>query len=108
MSATINAELFSGYFSGCPVLMIPGFTHPVTEFYLEDVLEMTGFNIERGTFGGKKKVQGAAGKQGTASYHGVHESGLQVKKEAALKGVYCPQTLKSLEVYIKSPKIALK
>ena len=24
MSATLNAELFSGYFSGCPVLNIPG------------------------------------------------------------------------------------
>ena len=29
MSATMNAELFSSYFGGCPVLHIPGRTHPV-------------------------------------------------------------------------------
>lgn len=41
MSATLNAELFSEYFGGCPMLHIPGFTFPVKEFYLEDVIEMT-------------------------------------------------------------------
>ncbi|TRY69262.1 hypothetical protein TCAL_13343 [Tigriopus californicus] len=45
MSATLNAELFSRYFRNCPMLNIPGFTFPVTEYYLEDVLEMTGFRI---------------------------------------------------------------
>ncbi len=29
------------YFGGCPVLNIPGRTHPVKEYYLEDVLQMT-------------------------------------------------------------------
>lgn len=29
------------YFGGCPVLNIPGRTHPVKEYYLEDVLSMT-------------------------------------------------------------------
>ncbi|KAI8061084.1 P-loop containing nucleoside triphosphate hydrolase protein [Gongronella butleri] len=40
MSATINQELFSDYFGGSPCLTIPGFTHPVQDFYMEDVLQM--------------------------------------------------------------------
>jgi ATP-dependent RNA helicase DHX36 len=30
MSATLNADLFAGYFGGCPVINVPGFTHPVS------------------------------------------------------------------------------
>lgn len=43
MSATINAELFSGYFGNCPRLEIPGITFPVEVIYLEDVLEQIGY-----------------------------------------------------------------
>ncbi|KAJ3286106.1 hypothetical protein HDU79_006744 [Rhizoclosmatium sp. JEL0117] len=43
MSATIDSETFSGYFGGAPVLQIPGFTHPVTDLYLEDVLRLTKY-----------------------------------------------------------------
>ena len=50
MSATLNAELFSGYFTtpkgASPAIHIPGFTHPVTEHFLEDCLEMTGYVID--------------------------------------------------------------
>ena len=53
MSATLNAELFSAYYGGCPMINIPGFTYPVEEFYLEDVLELTGFEIR-----GKSTNQG--------------------------------------------------
>lgn len=42
MSATINQQLFSEYFNHAPTIEIPGFTHPVTDYYLEDILEMTG------------------------------------------------------------------
>ncbi|ONK74446.1 uncharacterized protein A4U43_C03F6330 [Asparagus officinalis] len=40
MSATIDAERFSQYFGGCPIIQVPGFTHPVKSFYLEDVLSI--------------------------------------------------------------------
>lgn len=46
MSATLNSEQFSKYFSNCPQINIPGFTYPVQEFYLEDVIERTGFQFE--------------------------------------------------------------
>ncbi|KAF6172302.1 hypothetical protein GIB67_024924 [Kingdonia uniflora] len=40
MSATIDAERFSQYFGGCPVIRVPGFTYPVKTFYLDDVLSI--------------------------------------------------------------------
>ncbi|KAL9241714.1 hypothetical protein vseg_015792 [Gypsophila vaccaria] len=40
MSATIDAEKFSRYFGGCPIIKVPGFTHPVKSFYLEEVLSI--------------------------------------------------------------------
>ncbi|CAG5136541.1 unnamed protein product, partial [Candidula unifasciata] len=47
MSATLNAEMFSQYFHNCAMLNIPGFTYPVKEYYLEDVIEFTRcFNLE--------------------------------------------------------------
>ncbi|KAI0059514.1 P-loop containing nucleoside triphosphate hydrolase protein [Artomyces pyxidatus] len=38
MSATINHETFVRYFDGAPLLSIPGFTHPVTDKYLEEFI----------------------------------------------------------------------
>jgi HrpA-like RNA helicase len=49
MSATLNAESFSTYFGGCPVVSIPGRAHPVEEKRLEDILELTGYKIEEGS-----------------------------------------------------------
>lgn len=39
MSATVNADLFSSYFRGAPVLEIPGRTVPVQQVFLEEILE---------------------------------------------------------------------
>jgi HrpA-like RNA helicase len=38
MSATIEASTVANYFT-CPVVEIPGFTHPVQDYYLESILE---------------------------------------------------------------------
>ncbi|KAG9449015.1 hypothetical protein H6P81_008980 [Aristolochia fimbriata] len=45
MSATLNAELFSSYFGGAPTIHIPGFTYPVRNHFLENILEMTGYRL---------------------------------------------------------------
>lgn len=45
MSATLNAELFSSYFAGAPMMHIPGFTYPVRTHFLENVLEITGHRL---------------------------------------------------------------
>ncbi|KAK7268103.1 hypothetical protein RIF29_20790 [Crotalaria pallida] len=46
MSATINADLFSKYFANSPTMHIPGYTFPVEEHFLEDVLEKTRYSIK--------------------------------------------------------------
>uniref|UniRef100_A0A8C5GH96 Putative ATP-dependent RNA helicase DHX57 n=1 Tax=Gouania willdenowi TaxID=441366 RepID=A0A8C5GH96_GOUWI len=43
MSATLNAELFSEYFSNCPTIHIPGQTFPVDQFFLEDAIAETRY-----------------------------------------------------------------
>ncbi|XP_054266470.1 ATP-dependent DNA/RNA helicase DHX36-like isoform X2 [Macrosteles quadrilineatus] len=43
MSATLNADHFSKYYNNCAMINIPGFTFPVKEYYLEDVLQMTRY-----------------------------------------------------------------
>lgn len=45
MSATLNAEIFAAYFEGCAIVSIPGRTHPVQEFRLEDILEETDHDL---------------------------------------------------------------
>ena len=43
MSATLHEELFSNYFGRCPIIRVPGFTYPVKDFFLEDILRITGY-----------------------------------------------------------------
>jgi ATP-dependent RNA helicase DHX57 len=44
MSATAEAGLFGAYFAkfSAETLTIPGFTHPVQEYFLHHILESTG------------------------------------------------------------------
>ena len=43
MSATVREDLFSGYFNNCPVIKVPGRTHPVADYHLEDILLAVGY-----------------------------------------------------------------
>ncbi|KAJ3194151.1 hypothetical protein HK101_003398 [Irineochytrium annulatum] len=43
MSATIDSATFSKYFMNAPVLEIPGFTHPVTDIYLEEIFQKVNY-----------------------------------------------------------------
>jgi ATP-dependent RNA helicase DHX29 len=43
MSATVDAERFSAYLGGAPVLNVPGRTFPVQVRHLEDAIELTGY-----------------------------------------------------------------
>ncbi|XP_023310830.1 ATP-dependent RNA helicase DHX36 [Anoplophora glabripennis] len=45
MSATLNSDAFSKYYDNCPHINIPGFTYPVTQYFLEDVLQRTKFEF---------------------------------------------------------------
>ena len=43
MSATVDANRFSSYLNGAPVLSVPGRTFPVHTQYLEDAIELTHY-----------------------------------------------------------------
>ncbi|XP_011502904.1 PREDICTED: ATP-dependent RNA helicase DHX36 [Ceratosolen solmsi marchali] len=47
MSATLNSDQFSKYYNDCPSMHISGFTFPVEEFYLEDILKITHFKFPK-------------------------------------------------------------
>ncbi|XP_030048986.1 ATP-dependent RNA helicase DHX29 isoform X1 [Microcaecilia unicolor] len=47
MSATVDSEKFSRYFTHCPIIRISGRTYPVEVFHVEDVIEETGFVLEQ-------------------------------------------------------------
>ncbi|KAM4707688.1 ATP-dependent RNA helicase DHX29 [Discoglossus pictus] len=47
MSATVDCEKFSSYFTHCPIIRISGRTYPVEVFHLEDIIEETGFILEQ-------------------------------------------------------------
>jgi ATP-dependent RNA helicase DHX29 len=46
MSATLDAEKVAGYMGGCPIISVPGRTFPVTPFFLEDAIELTGYRLD--------------------------------------------------------------
>jgi ATP-dependent RNA helicase DHX29 len=48
MSATVDADRFSKYLDGAPVLRVPGRTFPVQVQYLEDAVELTGYSLDNG------------------------------------------------------------
>lgn len=47
MSATVDSEKFSSYFAHCPILRISGRSYPVEVFHVEDVIEATGYVLEK-------------------------------------------------------------
>jgi ATP-dependent RNA helicase DHX36 len=49
MSATLNAEEFASYFENTALVTIPGRAYPVVENRLEDVLQLTGYQIGEGS-----------------------------------------------------------
>ncbi len=46
MSATLNAELFSGYFGSIPVIEIPGRTFSVEQIFLEELIDRTRYCLD--------------------------------------------------------------
>ncbi|KJX94025.1 ATP dependent RNA helicase like protein [Zymoseptoria brevis] len=46
MSATVNAQRFSQYLDGAPIIDVPGRTFPVEAKFLEDAIELTGHTNE--------------------------------------------------------------
>uniref|UniRef100_A0AAQ6AIT1 ATP-dependent RNA helicase DHX29 n=1 Tax=Amphiprion ocellaris TaxID=80972 RepID=A0AAQ6AIT1_AMPOC len=57
MSATVDCHKFSNYFNRCPVITIPGRTFPVEVFHLEDIVEQTGYILEKDSEYSQKIVE---------------------------------------------------
>ncbi|XP_051934615.1 ATP-dependent DNA/RNA helicase DHX36 [Hippocampus zosterae] len=109
MSATLNAEKFSKYFDGCPMIHIPGLTFPVEEFLLEDVVEMTRYRP-------KNQDRRPAWKRGF--WQGRHSRPEKEEKEAeykeswssyarTLQAKYSESTIAALEMLDGDDKIDL-
>ncbi|XP_068608725.1 ATP-dependent RNA helicase DHX29 [Brachionichthys hirsutus] len=47
MSATVDCDKFSNYFHRCPVISVPGRAFPVEVSHLEDIVEQTGYVLEK-------------------------------------------------------------
>lgn len=101
MSATLNAELFSSYFSGAPMIHIPGFTYPVRSHFLENILEMTGYRLtpynQIDNYGQDKKwkMQKQAFRKRKTQIASAVEDALEV---ADFRG-YSPRTQESLSCW---------
>ena len=48
MSATVDAQKFSQYLGGVPIISVPGRTFPVEARFLEDAIEFTGYHNKDG------------------------------------------------------------
>ncbi|KAJ8923410.1 hypothetical protein NQ315_001968, partial [Exocentrus adspersus] len=59
MSATLNSDAFSEYYNGCPHINIPGFTFPVTQYFLEDALQQTKHVLQIREAPGRNASRGA-------------------------------------------------
>lgn len=49
MSATIDSDVFTAYFNGCPLVDIPGRMFPVHLYTLEDTLALVGYRRKKGS-----------------------------------------------------------
>lgn len=89
MSATINQAQFSNYYGGAPCIEIPGFTHPVQDHYLEEILpHLTNY-----------QASSKPAKKATAAQ-------LERMKESFIsRGVTNERTLMALEALTRSERI---
>ncbi|KAK3256621.1 hypothetical protein CYMTET_34249, partial [Cymbomonas tetramitiformis] len=88
MSATAEAGLFAEYFSqhpqGSTSLTIPGFTHPVREYFLEEVLERTRYVIGKASrFARKKKPSSSTTSAAPSDPHEEGDAEMTAAPESA-------------------------
>jgi ATP-dependent RNA helicase DHX29 len=89
MSATVDAQKFSQYLGGVPIISVPGRTFPVEARFLEDAIELTGYHSKDGD----EDVRNAAEDEDIDS-----EDREKTDTSNQLTG-YCKQTVKTLSTY---------
>eukprot|EP00698_Gefionella_okellyi_P016365 TRINITY_DN467_c0_g1_i2.p1 TRINITY_DN467_c0_g1~~TRINITY_DN467_c0_g1_i2.p1 ORF type:complete len:1382 (+),score=373.23 TRINITY_DN467_c0_g1_i2:80-4147(+) len=90
MSATVDVTLFSNYFHGAPVVTIPGRIFPVDEFFLEEVVRITGYEPDQSTRVGRTSaamLQSANDKSAEAMAQAAdaadHADSVEAERQAA-------------------------
>eukprot|EP00889_Picochlorum_renovo_P003077 jgi/Picre1/30107/NNA_005476.t1 len=71
-----ESRLFSKYFGGCPIIRVPGFTFPVKDYFLEDVLRITGYE--------QAAMRQLSMELGHAPSHTIPQGSISKKKAKAL------------------------
>ncbi len=66
------------------MVTIPGFTHPVADFYLEDALEVTGFQIGRSSKWARKGAAGSCQLGDQSAYSGATARSLALADEEVI------------------------
>lgn len=89
MSATADSARFSAYFGGAPCLEIPGQTHPVQDFYLEDVINATQFR--------------AASMRASRKY--TDKENEEIRRSFVEQGIENPEALSTLAMLARGEKI---
>ena len=90
MSATMDPSIFVRYFGQGKIIKIPGFTYPVEEFYVEDVLEATHYVPQASK--GWRKAEATTG-------------GLRPFSTDGLEGIYSDDTLDSIRRLAHSKRL---
>lgn len=99
MSAALDINVFSNYFTSCPVFHVQGKCYPVTEYFLEDVLQLTDHlsqSLEIGVWDTE-----AAQANGKGNWFGLNE---KMVFDTWIENVFVqdnPEILQSLAVAIK-------
>ncbi|CAG2061943.1 unnamed protein product, partial [Timema podura] len=77
MSATMDTQVFTKYFNSSPVISVPGRLFDVEEYFLEDILNITGYmskamQIAKKELKSKKDQSSKLEMWTKAGIHGVH------------------------------------
>lgn len=67
MSATVNAQRFSEYLDGAPIIDVPGRTFPVQAKFLEDAIEISGYTANDASIQEDDGEDGSSPSEGEAA-----------------------------------------
>ncbi|KAJ1883170.1 hypothetical protein H4R99_000866 [Coemansia sp. RSA 1722] len=90
MSATIDTAIFSHYFDLCPVVEIPGRTFPVHNIYLENIVQMAEYSLDRTSWYAERRASAGLGGVFTTSVSGRGDSSYRLTHDANIDDVDLP------------------
>ncbi|KAJ1800097.1 hypothetical protein LPJ75_006578, partial [Coemansia sp. RSA 2598] len=95
MSATIDTTIFSYYFDECPVVEIPGRTFPVHNVYLENIVQMTEYCLDRTSWYAERMPFADQGSRFTTVVSGRGDSSYRLNYDASVDDIDQPADLHS-------------